>query len=145
MANLWLINKSKLITTLKQGVLLPLVLLFSINTLAQNKINNPSFEDIGVCPDLDFSISIGGFAPADYAYSYLSFWEVGLQSPDFFSFCASHHNCKNTSYQAGVPFNSAGFQYPKEGNNYVGMYICAPPPPVVVYLARPKCKRVYCS
>ena len=76
---------------------------------SQNLISNPSFEQLDSCPTHQ--------GQANFA----SNWFTTMPSfsmntnPDLFS-----SNCFYSS--VGTPLNFLGYQYPKNGNNYVGAY-----------------------
>lgn len=69
----------------------------------QNLVPNGSFEDYMGCPDAlgDIGQALG--------------WETLCASPDYY------HTCSDTSV-TDVPSNAFGYQYPKEGDAYIGIY-----------------------
>lgn len=84
---------------------------FYIN--AQNLVPNPSFEQLDTCP------YTFGFQDGDRPVHWYS-WQ---NSPEYFHTCAGSLN--NVDTLMGVPTNGATFQYAKDGDAYVGMYIYA--------------------
>jgi len=76
-------------------------LLFSIgNSKAQNLVPNPSFEDTLNCNDTYF-----------YLEALVTHWRGGM---------GYYNTCRTNNL--GVPNNITGFQYPRTGNAYCGIY-----------------------
>lgn len=76
--------------------------------MAQNLIQNGSFETITECPTFEYGAICDGFAPP---------WECGtLGHPDLFNACGN-------PFSLGVPENHRGFQEARTGIGYAGM-IC---------------------
>lgn len=73
------------------------------NGLAQNLVQNPSFENYSTCPFGSYQI--------DKVVS----WSAAGGSPDYFNVCAA-------SGGASVPTNFYGYQAAAKGNAYVGLY-----------------------
>ena len=70
-----------------------------------NLVKNPSFEDTIKCPDV-----------WGYVDPYVKFWHnPSGESPDYYNICADN------STGCNVP-NALGFQYPKSGNAYCGLF-----------------------
>jgi hypothetical protein len=89
---------------MRLGVLVILFLIIALQANAQNNlVPNPSFEDTIHCPTLPHQI--GG---------YLQYWVAG--QGDFH--CAT---CPRV-YDLGVPYNGWGFQFPRTGHAYTGIY-----------------------
>lgn len=68
---------------------------------AQNLVPNPSFEENYSCPN-----------SSDQVDSCIG-WHSVLNTPDYFSLCAP--------YPVSVPDNFVGYQFPFDGNSYVGL------------------------
>jgi len=80
-----------------------LFLFFSICVKAQNLVLNPSFENYSSCPSSgQISVVSGVINPS-------------LASPDYFNSCTT-----NTNYT--TPQSIYGYQTPRTGNAYIGMY-----------------------
>lgn len=80
-------------------------MLFGVFTKAQNLVPNPSFEEYLICPTIDTQFT-----------DYISAWVTPTEaSPDFFNVCSLG--------AMGVPDNNFGFQIPKTGNGYAGLYL----------------------
>lgn len=77
-------------------------MLVAAPSAAQNLIPNGGFEEYSECPPT------WGYVERAVP------WQNRRQSPDFF------HSC-NTGINAGVPFNSLGYQYPAQGDGYAGI------------------------
>ncbi len=76
-------------------------ILITLQSVGQvNLVPNPSFEDYTQCPT--------GFDQIDRAIG----WSSYAASPDYFNSCA------NSSGAVGVPSNTWGYQYAKDGNGY---------------------------
>ncbi len=77
---------------------------------AQNLVPNPSFEELDTCPYWP------GFQLGDRPVGWYS-WNG---TPEYFHSCAQQINGMDTV--VGVPRNGWGFQYPWDGEAYVGVY-----------------------
>jgi OOP family OmpA-OmpF porin len=82
-------------------LLMHALLLIGGFTSAQNLVPNSSFEEYYVCPDntsqVDSSVS----------------WHSVLNTPDYFVTCSPYPVC--------IPDNLCGYQYPFDGNAYMGI------------------------
>ncbi|MCK6650837.1 MAG: T9SS type A sorting domain-containing protein [Bacteroidia bacterium] len=79
---------------------------FFYKTVAQNLVPNYSFENYTTCP------SNGG----EILYAQPWVGTGGVGGVDYYNTCASNN--------VGVPFqNSLGYQYPKTGNAYAGLFL----------------------
>ena len=87
-------------------------LFFGINeiSLSQNLVNNPSFESFHSCPNSHSQLD-----------SVLGWNNPTQANPDYYHTCAGA-NCVNC-----VPANFNGFQAPKCGNGYIGLFTYHPP------------------
>ncbi|HWZ23003.1 MAG TPA: hypothetical protein VNW06_10140 [Cytophagaceae bacterium] len=86
-----------------------LIVVFSINTLAQNLVSNPGFEKNTGCPERNGDIK-----------KCISWSTTGLGStPDYFNTC--YTKGKYTGIEIGVPENSEGTRIPVSGDAYVGL------------------------
>lgn len=83
--------------------LLVIITMFSINSIAQNLVPNPSFEDTVSCPTM-----FGQVTKCKY-------WYDVRNTPDYFNECC-------VIPQVGVPNNVLGYQFPNSGNAYMGFY-----------------------
>lgn len=86
--------------------LLYLIILSSFFSLSQNLVQNPSFELTNSC---------------EYEHSRFQFQVKGWSVPN--TGTADIFNRCNTRPTTGVPRNFAGFQEPKSGDNYAGIYV----------------------
>lgn len=78
--------------------------LFGKFVCGQNLVPNPGFEEFDSCPDNWSELS------ADFRIPY---WVSPTDgSPDYFNVC---------SKKCGVPWNYAGYSYPRSGSAYVGV------------------------
>lgn len=78
------------------------LILITLHSVGQvNLVPNPSFEDYTICPT--------GLDQIDRALN----WSSYSESPDYLNSC---NNLGNSS--VGVPINSFGFQYAKDGDAY---------------------------
>jgi hypothetical protein len=78
-------------------------LLLAFQSFGQiNLVPNPSFEDTVSCPFY--------FNQIDRSQQ----WSSYRGSPDYYNLCSSDY--------VGIPYNDAGFQFPKSGNAYAGFY-----------------------
>lgn len=68
--------------------------------IGQNLVPNPSFEDTIQCPQTLFNLTD------------VALWQSFSRSPDYFNSCA-------TASAVGVPNNTSGNQFAKEGNAYI--------------------------
>lgn len=76
--------------------------------LAQNLVQNGSFESITECPTFEYGAICDGFAPP---------WECAtLGHPDLFNACGN-------PFGLGVPDNHRGFQEARTGIGYAGMIV----------------------
>ncbi len=80
----------------------------------QNLVLNPSLEEYLECP-YDWNEPIGSLHCAKY-------WSSGGKSPDYY------HKCTNfsTFHPNGVPSNSVGYQVPRTGSAYAGIFVHNP-------------------
>lgn len=92
-----------------KGVVCFLLGLFSLAAKTQNLVPNPSFELNDTCP---YTI---GFVDNSKPL----FWEKWNQSPEYFHACAGALGGIDTLLE--VPRNGFGFQYPFDGDAYVGI------------------------
>ncbi|HQW27387.1 MAG TPA: hypothetical protein PLV75_15560, partial [Saprospiraceae bacterium] len=77
-------------------------------TMAQNLVQNGSFESITECPTFEYGAICDGFAPP---------WECAtLGHPDLFNACGN-------PFGLGVPDNHRGFQEARTGIGYAGMIV----------------------
>lgn len=97
----------KQITTLKVKIAFTLLFSFFVGTQAQNLVHNGDFENMTQCPD--------GLSKVNGYIDYISTPSEG--TTDVFSKCARGKN--------GVPRNFRGYQKPKSGKTYMGMYLFA--------------------
>jgi hypothetical protein len=90
--------------------LVPGCLLFiaALRCEAQNLVPNPSFELQDTCP------FVQGFQDGSKPL----YWEKWHWSPDYFNACATGTGSDSLF---DVPLNGIGFQYPLDGEAYVGM------------------------
>lgn len=95
---------NKFLTTL----LFIFCLLYDIK--AQNLVPNASFENHTDCPKFSDELE------------YCNDWQ-GIGSPDYYNSCAEKYKKIPDFYCLSVPLNWAGFQEPKDGNAYVGIYL----------------------
>jgi hypothetical protein len=72
-------------------------------SIAQNLVPNPSFEDTVAC-----STNSGQFYNA-------AGWSSYRNTPDYYNTCA------DSSTLASIPYNSWGYQYPRNGNAYAAI------------------------
>jgi hypothetical protein len=86
----------------KISILVLLALVGSSVFGQMNLVPNPSFEDTVGCPTL-----IGQVTKA-------KFWYDINETPDYFNACSP-------VWQASVPYNFVGFQYPHSGDAYMGL------------------------
>jgi gliding motility-associated-like protein len=93
----------------------PLHFLFCIHLMwtaesmsGQNLVPNPNFETFSNCP---YSISQINFAPPWYTPT--------VASPDYFNSCT-------TTFGIDVPNNFGGYQFPLNGEGYLGCFFKAP-------------------
>lgn len=77
---------------------------------AQNLVPNPSFEEYEVCP---YTI---GFQPGNRP----THWRSWLNSPDYFHACAG--SLQDIDTLVSVPQNGWGYQYPWDGDAYIGSF-----------------------
>jgi len=93
---------------MKKTALLLFFIAIVTNVTSQNMVPNYSFEEYYQCP-----VTQGQF--------FVDYWFVtpnsGVSSPDYFNTCATAG-----SYPTAVPENISGFQYPQEGEGYVGLF-----------------------
>jgi hypothetical protein len=93
---------------------------------AQNLVRNPDFEEMPSCP----YNPIYSFL-SDTSYLYINHWFTPSSgTPDLFASCFYDsvyfaNNCVPETYYTydmthNVPGNFIAFQYPKNGNNYIG-------------------------
>ncbi|MCB0794710.1 MAG: T9SS type A sorting domain-containing protein [Flavobacteriales bacterium] len=75
---------------------------------AQNLVPNGSFEQFDTCPDF-----------SGYAQWATGWYNLHTQSADYFHACSSNG-------VVGVPFNQFGYQYPADGDGYMGMATSTP-------------------
>lgn len=75
-----------------------------------NLVPNPGFELLDTCP---YTI---GFQPGDRPL----YWRSWLNSPDYFHACAGQTNGPDSLVD--VPLNGWTYQYPWDGDAYVGLY-----------------------
>lgn len=85
------------------------LLVFSINTSAQNLVSNPGFEENSGCPekngDIKKCISWSTTAPGS--------------TPDYFNSC--YEKGSTSGVEIGVPENSEGYRVPVSGEAYAGL------------------------
>ncbi|WP_113662363.1 T9SS type A sorting domain-containing protein [Pedobacter nanyangensis] len=84
-----------------------------LTTQAQiiNYVKNPSFEDTVKCPD--------GWSQISYA----KHWSCAVDTIDNPPYAPEYFNvCAKSIYQAGIPENTGGYQFPNTGNAYVGLH-----------------------
>jgi hypothetical protein len=87
-----------------KGILIPLLTITMESVMAQvNLVPNPSFEDMVSCP---FTSDQANFAIG---------WSSFGQSPDYYN------QCSLSSSGVSIPYNFAGFQYPFNGQAYMGI------------------------
>lgn len=85
-----------------------LILLFITSaTMAQNIVPNPSFEEF-----------VDG-CPATFNGTTALGWERWAESPDLFSTCVNPQNFNDSL--GWVPWNGFGYQWPSDGESYVGL------------------------
>lgn len=82
-----------------------LIIILNFNAIAQNLVRNGSFEDANACP-----VGLNELVLCDY---WLPFG-TNHPSPDYFHSCSSPH-------RMGIPNNSFGHQYAKDGQAYAGL------------------------
>ncbi|PHS67298.1 MAG: hypothetical protein COB12_03885 [Flavobacterium sp.] len=92
---------------MKKITLLLFLVAIIINTNSQNLVPNPSFEEFYDCPDQQGEFYVDFWFEPPYKSDY---------SPDFFI------DCSPANTQVDVPENHAGFQYPFNGEGYVGVF-----------------------
>jgi OOP family OmpA-OmpF porin len=81
-----------------------------LGTTAQNLVPNPSFEDYHTCPTFNSNIQ----------ESLNNWYSPTIGTSDYFN----KFYIDTTKNGRGVPYNYIyGFQYPKDGNGYVGLYL----------------------
>ncbi len=78
----------------------------ALNSLAQNLVPNPSFEEYSQCP----------FGTGNL-HTHVDDWVSWQESPDFFHVCSN-----DLEAIAGVPENAWGHQWPITGDGYAGVY-----------------------
>ena len=81
--------------------------LFSIFSGAQNLVPNNNFENFSQCP----------YQPNQIHF--LSNWK-SISTPDFFSACGLNGHCGSLGFK--TPRNCLGFEFPRSGNSYIGLY-----------------------
>jgi gliding motility-associated-like protein len=98
----------------KISFLLLLIILTNLNKISsQNFVPNSKFEDYDQCTSL-YSYPFTGA----YYYGVDSWFSPSAGSPDYYNICAP-----STFPSFSVPFNIAGYQFPKSGNAYSGFCI----------------------
>ena len=85
------------------------VLCFTINFAQTNLISNPSFEDTISVPKTSNQINS------------CNSWSTQIASPDFFSAFSPSIHVTTFSTVVQTPKNNFGFQFPKNGFNYIGL------------------------
>ncbi len=86
------------------------ILLFIVNIVfSQNLIPNPSFEDTIQCPDFHGQID-----------RTLYWYSPSNGTPDLLHTCSSN-------YDVTIPSNANGYQYPNQGDAYIGLRVYAGP------------------
>jgi len=95
--------------SLNKRIFAILILVFNINIAYPqvNLVQNHDFELISSCPNDGSQI--------DSAIGWSIFKNGGGSTPDLYALC-----CTNPQ-MCGVPSHSSGFQFPKSGNNYIGI------------------------
>lgn len=87
-------------------IIIPLLVIYFNRSPAQlNLVPNPSFEEVSTC--------VNPFSRIDTA----KYWYSVLWSPDIFHSCFG-----DSSYFYGVPNNRYGYQVPRSGLAYAGIY-----------------------
>ena len=89
----------------KKSLFIFTTLLLSFTSWGQNLVPNPSFEEYSECPN----------EPAQTYF--LNHWSININTADYFNKCSS-------SEYVSIPFNSFGYQFPKDTNcnAYVGFW-----------------------
>lgn len=90
---------------MNKGLLIILFLFSCFLSVAQNLVQNFSFEDTSDCP---YQINQVNFAVG---------WNTYGGTPDYFHICAN-----GVSPMFSVPANTKGFQQPHSGNAYAGLF-----------------------
>lgn len=96
----------------KYALFLVLISTLSINSVAQNLVPNPSLENFVSCP--------GGISeipfPSEAAISVSNWSRATSATSDY------HNSCAAVATLVNTPSNFAGYQPPKEGEAYGGVY-----------------------
>ncbi len=85
------------------------LLVFAINTLAQNLVSNPGFEENSGCPERNGDIK------KCIAWS----TTASGSTPDYFNSC--YTNGSTPGVEIGIPENSEGVRAPVSGDAYAGL------------------------
>ncbi|MFA6057963.1 MAG: gliding motility-associated C-terminal domain-containing protein [Taibaiella sp.] len=89
-----------------------ITLFTSLTIKAQNLVPNPSFEDYVACPS-----TFGQLPYASGSAITVSDWTKPTKSSsDYFN------TCFTSTFAIGIPMNYTGYQYPRTGNAYTGIY-----------------------
>lgn len=95
-----------------------LLILRAVLCSSQNLVPNPSFELYTSCPPSQLSIfyAFPWFQP----FNWMGLGIVQSNSSDYFNSCTSYDYSK-------TPLNSSGYQQPRTGNAYSGIYLYSNP------------------